>query len=148
MSRKLKIVIPFLIVLVLLSAAIKPETDRYFEILKNLDIFATLFKEVNTHYVDEVNPGTLMKAGIDEMLETLDPYTNYIAADDIESYRILTTGEYSGIGAVVERMDGVSTVVMPYEGFAAHEAGLKAGDEILAINGIQLEGKTQEGFVI
>ena len=78
------------------------------------------------------------------MLQTLDPYTNYIAADDIESYRIMTTGEYSGIGAVVERMDGVSTVVMPYEGFAAYEAGLRAGDEIRAINGISLEGKTRE----
>lgn len=144
MSRKLKILIPSLLAIVLLTAAIKPTTDRYFEILKNLDIFATLFKEVNTHYVDEVNPSTLMKEGIDQMLESLDPYTNYIAADDIESYRIMTTGEYSGIGAVVERMNGVSTIVMPYEGFAANEAGLRAGDEIHAINGVQLEGKTQE----
>lgn len=144
MSRKLKFIIPTLLILVVLTAAVKPSTDRYFEILKNLDIFATLFKEVNTHYVDEVNPSILMKSGIDEMLETLDPYTNYIAADDIESYRIMTTGEYSGIGAVVERMDGISTIVMPYEGFAAHDAGLRAGDQIQAINGIFLEGKTQE----
>lgn len=144
MRRKLKIFIPSLLVLVTLIAATKPYTDRYFEILKNLDIFATLFKEVNTHYVDEINPTTLMQSGIDDMLETLDPYTNYIAADDIESYRIMTTGEYSGIGAVVERMNGVSTVVMPYEGFAASEAGLRAGDEIRAINGINLDGKTQE----
>ena len=144
MRRKLKLLIPSFLILAILVSASKPYTDRYFEILKNLDIFATLFKEVNTHYVDEINPTTLMKAGIDNMLETLDPYTNYIAADDIESYRIMTTGEYSGIGAVVERMDGVSTVVMPYEGFAAHEAGLRAGDEIRAINGISLDGKTQE----
>jgi len=144
MSRKLKILIPSALALIILISASKPYTDRYFEILKNLDIFATLFKEVNTHYVEEVNPTTLMKSGIDQMLETLDPYTNYIAADDIESYRIMTTGEYSGIGAVVERMDGVSTVVMPYEGFAAQEAGLKAGDEIHAINGISLKGKTRE----
>lgn len=144
MSRKLRIIIPALLAFLMLTAAIKPTTDRYFEILKNLDIFATLFKEVNTHYVDEINPNTLIKSGIDEMLETLDPYTNYIAADDIESYRIMTTGEYSGIGAVVERMNGVSTIVMPYEGFAAQAAGLKAGDEIHAINGISLDGKTQE----
>ena len=144
MSRKVKIILPLLAVLVVLTAAVKPSTDRYFEILKNLDIFATLFKEVNTHYVDEINPTTLMKSGIDEMLETLDPYTNYIAADDIETYRMMTTGEYSGIGAVVERKNGVSTVVMPYEGFSAQEAGLRAGDEIHAINGISLEGKTQE----
>ena len=143
MRRKLQILIPSFIALVLLVSATVP-TDRYFEIVKNLDIFATLFKEVNSHYVDEINPATLMKSGIDEMLETLDPYTNYIAADDIESYRIMTTGEYSGIGAIVERMDGISTVVMPYEGFAAYEAGLRAGDEIHAIDGIFLEGKTQE----
>ncbi len=80
-----------------------------------------------------------MKAGIDAMLKSLDPYTNYIAADDIENYRILTTGEYSGIGAVVERKNGVHTIVMPYEGFAAHEASLKAGDEIHKINDIELE---------
>ncbi len=144
MSRKAKIILPLVAAIFVLTAAIKPSTDRYFEILKNLDIFATLFKEVNAHYVDEINPTTLMKSGIDEMLETLDPYTNYIAADDIETYRIMTTGEYSGIGAVVERKNGISTVVMPYEGFAAHEAGLRAGDEIHAINGVPLEGKTQE----
>ncbi|MEQ6167879.1 S41 family peptidase [Ekhidna sp. MALMAid0563] len=144
MSRKVKIILPSILALVLLIAAVNPPTDRYFEILKNLDIFATLFKEVNTHYVDEINPTTLMQAGIDEMLETLDPYTNYIAADDIENYRMMTTGEYSGIGAVVERKNGISTIVMPYEGFAAHDAGLRAGDEIHAINGIPLEGKTQE----
>ncbi|MEO9872561.1 S41 family peptidase [Ekhidna sp.] len=144
MSRKIKIILPSLAVLVLLTAAIKPPTDRYFEILKNLDIFATLFKEVNTHYVDEINPTTLIKSGIDEMLETLDPYTNYIAADDIETYRMMTTGEYSGIGAVVERKNGISTVIMPYEGFAAYDAGLRGGDEIHAINGISLEGKSQE----
>ena len=144
MSRKVKIILPVFIAAIVFTAAIKPPTDRYFEILKNLDIFATLFKEVNTHYVDEINPTTLIKSGIDEMLETLDPYTNYIAADDIETYRMMTTGEYSGIGAVVERKNGVSTVIMPYEGFAAYEAGLRAGDEIHAINGVPLEGKTEE----
>lgn len=131
-------------ILLILTAAIKPASDRYFEILKNLDIFATLFKEVNAHYVDEINPSTLMESGIEDMLGTLDPYTNYIAADDIENYRMMTTGEYSGIGAVVERKNGVSTVIMPYEGFAADIAGLKAGDEIHAINGVSLDGKTQE----
>jgi carboxyl-terminal processing protease len=143
MSKKLRIT-TFILVLIGTIAAVAPPTDRHFEILKNLDIFATLFKEVNTHYVDEINPGTLLKSGIDEMLETLDPYTNYIAADDIETYRIMTTGEYSGIGAVVERKEGISTIVMPYEGFSAHNAGLRAGDEIHAINGTSLEGKSQE----
>lgn len=132
------------LVLLISVAAKFTDTDRYFEIFKNLDIFATLFKEVNTHYVDEVNPSTLIKKGIDEMLGSLDPYTNYIAADDIENYRMLTTGEYSGIGAVVERRNNVHMIIMPYEGFAAHEAGLKAGDEIHKIGGIPLEGKSSE----
>ncbi|MEP5613825.1 MAG: S41 family peptidase [Cyclobacteriaceae bacterium] len=142
--RKKLIIIPLSFVLLVSVAAKFTDTDRYFEIFKNLDIFATLFKEVNTHYVDEVNPSTLIKKGIDEMLGSLDPYTNYIAADDIENYRMLTTGEYSGIGAVVERRNGVHMVVMPYEGFAAHEAGLKAGDEIHKIGGISLEGKSSD----
>ncbi len=142
--RKKLLIIPVSFILLVSVAAKFTDTDRYFEIFKNLDIFATLFKEVNTHYVDEVNPSTLIKKGIDEMLGSLDPYTNYIAADDIETYRMMTTGEYSGIGAIVERRNGVQMVVMPYEGFAAHEAGLKAGDEIHKIGGISLEGKSSE----
>ncbi|NQZ76989.1 MAG: PDZ domain-containing protein [Ekhidna sp.] len=144
MIRKVKILVPIIVGFIVIAAAVKPSSDRYFEILKNLDIFATLFKEVNAHYVDEINPTTLIESGINDMLETLDPYTNYIGADEIETYRMMTTGEYSGIGAIVERKDGISTVIMPYEGFAAEEAGLRAGDEIHAINGIALEGKSQE----
>lgn len=144
MKKKIKYLGIIFIVLSICIAATKPATDRYFEILKNLDIFATLFKEVNQYYVDEINPTTLMKSGIDKMLETLDPYTNYIAADDIENYRMMTTGEYSGIGAIVEQKNGINTIVMPYEGFAAQKAGLNAGDQIHKINGIPLEGKSSE----
>ena len=111
------------------------ENDRYFEIVKNLDIFATLFKEVNSYYVDEINPGQLMRTGIDAMLNSLDPYTDYIPEDDIEDYRTITTGEYGGIGAVVDEKNGISTIVMPYEGYPAFEAGLIAGDQIMKING-------------
>ncbi len=142
--RKKLVFIPLLALLITSVAATLPATDRYFEILKNLDIFATLFKEVNTHYVDEINPSTLIKEGIDDMLASLDPYTNYIAADDIETYQMLTTGEYSGIGAIVEEKNGVNVVVMPYEGFAAYEAGLRPGDEIHKIGGISLEEKSSE----
>ena len=141
MQKKI-IILPLAFVLLVATAFKFTDTDRYFEILKNLDIFVTLFKEVNTHYVDEVNSSTLIKKGIDEMLESLDPYTNYIAADDIETYRMMTTGEYSGIGAVVEKKNGVNMVVMTYKNFAAHEAGLKAGDEIHKIGGVALAGKT------
>ena len=121
-----------------------PSNDRYFQIVKNLDIFATLFKEVNAYYVDEVNPNTLMKTGIDAMLENLDPYTTYIGEDEIEDYLTITTGEYGGIGAVVDRKGGINTIVLPYEGYSAHRAGLKIGDQILKINDVELAGKPSD----
>ncbi|MBP9084417.1 MAG: peptidase S41, partial [Bacteroidia bacterium] len=76
-------------------------TDDYFEISRNMDIFATLFRELNIYYVDEVKPGDLMKKGIDSMLESLDPYTNYIPESEVEDYRFMTTGQYGGIGALI-----------------------------------------------
>lgn len=118
--------------------------ERYFAIVKNLDIFATLFKEVNTYYVDEVNPNELMKVGIDAMLESLDPYTNYIPEDQIEDFRTMTTGQYGGIGAVVGKRNGVNTVLMPYEGFPAFEQGLRIGDVIEKIDGIEVSEKSTD----
>ena len=119
----------------------KTENERYFDIAKNLDIFATLFKEVNTYYVDEVTPGKLVKTGIDAMLKSLDPYTNYISEDDIEDFRTQTTGQYGGIGAVVGKRDGKTIVQLPYEGMPAQKAGLLIGDEILKIDGVVLDKK-------
>ena len=116
--------------------------DQYFAIAKNLDIFATLFKEVNTYYVDEVNPNKLVKVGIDAMLKSLDPYTNYIPEDDIEDYRTMTTGQYGGIGAVIGKRDGRNMVLMPYHGFPAHKSGLKIGDEITKIDDIDVTNKS------
>jgi carboxyl-terminal processing protease len=118
--------------------------DRYFAIVKNLDIFATLFKEVNTYYVDEVNPNELMKVGIDAMLAHLDPYTNYIPEDQIEDFRTLTTGQYGGIGAVIGMRNGVNTVLMPYRGFPAHENGMRIGDVIEKIDGINVAEKSTD----
>ncbi len=118
--------------------------DRLFEIQKSIDIFTTLYREVNMFYVDEVNPSTLMKTGIDAMLSSLDPYTNYIAEDQIENYRTMTTGQYGGIGALVGSRNGKTLIIMPYENLPAHEGGLKIGDEILKIDGISLDGKTSD----
>ncbi len=115
--------------------------EKYFEITKNLDIFATLYKEVNTYYVDEVSPNHLIKTGIDAMLGSLDPYTNYIPEDDIEDYRTMTTGQYGGIGALIGTRNGKNMIIMPYEGFPAHKAGLKIGDEIIQVNGIDVKRK-------
>jgi carboxyl-terminal processing protease len=121
--------------------AFKAPADKYFEITKNLDIFATLYKEVNTYYVDEVDPNQLINTGINSMLESLDPYTNYIPEDDIEDYRTMTTGQYGGIGALIGTRNGKNMIIMPYEGFPAHDAGLKIGDEIIMVDGINVKEK-------
>lgn len=121
-----------------------PVSDRSFDIIKNLDIFISTFKEVNASYVDEINPNKLMRTGINAMLESLDPYTDYIPEDDIEDYMTSTTGEYGGIGALVDKKEGISTVVLVYEGYPAQKAGLVAGDQILKINGIDLSTKSSD----
>jgi carboxyl-terminal processing protease len=115
--------------------------ERYFEVAKNLDIFATLYKEVNSYYVDDVSPNKLMKTGIDAMLSSLDPYTNYIPEDEIEDYRTMTTGQYGGIGAVIGRRNERNMVLMPYENMPANKAGLRIGDELLEVDGINVTKK-------
>ena len=115
--------------------------DNYFEVSKNLDIFATLFRELNMYYVDETNPGDLMKKGIDEMLESLDPYTNYIPESDIEDYRYMTTGQYGGIGALIRQHGDKIMVAEPYEGYPAQKSDLRAGDVIIDVNGTSTKGK-------
>lgn len=115
--------------------------DSYFEVSKNLDIFATLFRELNMYYVDETNPGELMKKGIDDMLGSLDPYTNFIPESEIEDYRYMTTGQYGGIGALVRQQGDYVVISEPYEGFPAQKADLRAGDRLLKINDIDVKGK-------
>ena len=126
----------------LVSFRAASDNERYFEIAKNLDIFATLFKEVNTYYVDEITPARLVKTGIDAMLRSLDPYTNYIPEDDIEDFRTMTTGQYGGIGASVVKRNGKNVVQSAYEGYPAQKAGLLPGDEILDINGVIVDKKS------
>ncbi|MGY3087898.1 carboxyl-terminal processing protease [Hymenobacter sp. UYAg731] len=126
----------------LVSFRAASDNERYFEIAKNLDIFATLFKEVNTYYVDEITPAKLVKTGIDAMLRSLDPYTNYIPEDDIEDFRTMTTGQYGGIGASVVKRNGKTVVQSAYEGYPAQKAGLLPGDEILDINGVVVDKKS------
>lgn len=116
-------------------------SQDYFEVSKNLDIFNTLYRELNIAYVDETKPGQLMKTGIEAMLASLDPYTNYYTENDIEDYRYMTTGEYGGIGALIQDVNNKITVTEPYEGFSAFKGGLRAGDEILEVNGIDVSSK-------
>ncbi len=121
--------------------------DDYFEISKNLDIFTTLFREINLYYVDEVKPGDLMKTGIDAMLESLDPYTNFIPEDDIEDARFMTTGQYGGIGALIRTKDDYIVISEPYEDAPAAKAGLMAGDVILEVEGKSTKGKSTSDVV-
>lgn len=116
--------------------------DNYFELSKNLDIFATLLRDLDTYYVDEIKPGELIKKGIDEMLNSLDPYTEFYAESDIEDYRMMVTGQYGGIGAIIRQKGNMIMVGEPYEGFPAQKAGLMAGDIIMEIDGKPTKGKT------
>ncbi|WP_317170510.1 S41 family peptidase [Flammeovirga aprica] len=109
-----------------------------------MKIFAQLYQEVNTYYVDDVNPSEMMTTGIEAMLATLDPYTNYIPEDKIEDYRTMTTGEYGGLGVVVGNRNGNITVLLPNEGYPAYEAGLQIGDIIEKVDGEDMKGKGTE----
>ena len=111
------------------------QDDKNFRIAKNLDIYYTLFRELNLFYVDDVNPDKLVKTSIDKMLESLDPYTNYISEDEAEDFKFMTTGEYAGIGSLISKQKGKIVIAEPYEGFPAQKGGLKAGDILLEVGG-------------
>jgi carboxyl-terminal processing protease len=116
------------------------KTSKHFEISKNLEIFTDLYKEIQTTYVNDIDPGELMKTGIDAMLESLDPYTVFIPESEMEDVKLLTSGEYGGIGAVVI-CDSVSCYIEePYFDKPAYKAGLRAGDELLEVNGVSTIG--------
>jgi carboxyl-terminal processing protease len=134
--------ISVLAISILAISAFYSPTDKYFEISRNLDIFASLFKEVNAFYVDEVDPKKSIKTGIDAMLASLDPYTNYIPEEDLDAYRTMTTGEYGGIGSLISKIDDKIIITMPNEGFPADNAGIKIGDEIIKINSTNTKGKS------
>lgn len=112
--------------------------ERFFEIARNLDIYATLFKELNRYYVDEINPNRLTKMSIESMLKNLDPYTNFYAEDEIEDYRTMTTGQYTGIGAVISSVKGKNIVFSILDDSPAEKSGLHIGDEIVKIDGVDL----------
>lgn len=118
--------------------------DKYFEIAKNIEIFANVYKEINANYVDETDPSKLMKAGIDAMLNTLDPFTNYISEVQIENYRLAIEGKYNGIGARAKKIGDYVTITEVYKDYPAFKAGLQIGDQVLAVNGLDAKGKDSE----
>lgn len=131
---KKKILIPVIAVGILFTT-VSFKSD-FFEIAKQIEIFTTLFKELNMNYVDETNPAELMDAAIEGMLDDLDPYTKYWTEQEVEDAKINRSGEYSGIGSTVRTKDKVMTIIEPRKGYPADKAGLKAGDQILKIGDI------------
>lgn len=130
-----------LVLLTFISAGfLNTQESKDFRIAKNLDIFFTLFRELNTFYVDEINPEKIIKSGIDNMLKTLDPYTVYYPESDADEFTILTTGKYGGIGSLVRKSGDYTVISEVYKGFPADRAGIKPGDLLKKVDGVSLKG--------
>lgn len=120
------------------------EDNKYFEIIKNLEIFTNAYKEINHGYVDELDPGKLMRSGMDAMLGGLDPFTNYISETDIEGYRYLYDGRYNSVGAEAKQMGDWVVITEIFEDSPAHKSGLKVGDAILTVDGQSAKGRSKD----
>jgi carboxyl-terminal processing protease len=130
------------LLLVAVVFAIPCYAQNDFEIAKNVDIFVSILKELNAKYADEISPGDLTKTAIDAMLKSMDPYTVFYPESQIEDFKMMTTGQYGGIGALIQQQGDYVLISEPYEGSPAQLAGLIAGDKILKINGQSTKGKT------
>lgn len=117
---------------------------KYFEISKNIEIFNNVYKEINTNYVNELDPSKLMRTGVEAMLNSLDPYTNYVSESDMEGYRLITEGKYYGVGASFDKLNDDVLVTEIFEKSPAQKGGLKAGDRIIAVDGKKAGGKSIE----
>jgi carboxyl-terminal processing protease len=120
------------------------DSDYFFKINKSIDIFGRVYKEVSLNYVDEVDPEKFMEAGIDGLLGTLDPYTNFISESESDEVELITTGKYGGIGVTIGVRDGNITVITLMEGYSAQRQGIQPGDHILEIDGKSIVGSKPE----
>ncbi|MCS6929240.1 MAG: S41 family peptidase [Saprospiraceae bacterium] len=120
------------------------EDNKYFEIIKNLEIFTNAYKEINHSYVDELEPGKLMRVCLDAMVGSLDPFTNYISETDIEGYRYLYDGRYNAVGLEAKKMGDWVVVTELLEDSPAHKAGLRVGDVITSVSGQNAKGRSAE----
>jgi carboxyl-terminal processing protease len=136
-----KIVLLSLLISFFIFNANSQQDDRHFEVSKNLNIFNSIFKELNLFYVDSIQSKDLIELGVRSMLRSLDPYTEYIPEDKMPEFKFMITGEYAGIGAIIVYRDGKILIVDPYEGMPAANNGLRVGDELLEIDGVSMEGK-------
>lgn len=132
--NKITLLLASLMVVLVLLISFNPKNDKLFSIAKNLDIFASLVRELDSYYVDEIDPDELVSVGINAMLEELDPYTEYIPEENSDEFRMMTTGEYGGVGALIGNRTGINMILMPYKGFPAQVGGLRIGDAILKID--------------
>lgn len=139
-SGKLIIFVSLILITGLSTGFLISQETRDFRIAKNLDIFFTLFREINTFYVDEIDPDKVVKTGIDNMLKTLDPYTVYYPESDVDEFTFMTTGKYGGIGSLVRGGGDYVVISEIYKGFPADLAGIKAGDILKRVDGISLKG--------
>ncbi len=138
-SRIIKIVFVVVLAIGTMSFA-----DEYFEISKNIDVFSALFKEVNTYYVDDVEPSKLMRSCIDGMLKTLDPFTNYFSGSQVEAAKIQQGGKFGGLGIEIEMMNGYPVIISVTQNQPADNSGLKVGDIIKSISGLSTKDKKKE----
>jgi carboxyl-terminal processing protease len=127
-----------LLVVGLAGFATSPDNDYFLKINKGIDVFGRVYKEITANYVDEVDPEKFMQAGIDGMLGTLDPYTNYIDQEEGDEVDLLTSGKYGGIGVTIGQRDGAIQVITVMDGYSAQRAGIVPGDKILEVDGITI----------
>ena len=140
--KSVKFLLPLLIFTGVFSYSFR---EDLFQASKNLDIFSALYKELNISYVDEVNSSHLMETGIDAMLNSLDPYTEFVPESEIEDYKMkYVSTQYGGIGTITFSREGRIIVSETLEGFPAQKADIRAGDELVEINGVNLKGKNYD----
>jgi len=121
-----------------------PQDDYFFKVSKSLDIFGRVYKEIAVNYVDEVDPEKFMESGIDGMLETLDPYTNFINESEGDEVELITTGTYGGIGVTIGVRDNYITVITLMDGYSAQRQGIMPGDKIIEVEGKDVVGTKPE----
>lgn len=144
MKRNFTLTLMTILVLAFVCGAAWMGFSKYFEITRNIEIFSNVYKEINANYVDQTDPSRLMKTGIDAMLKSLDPFTNYISEAQIENYRLAIEGKYNGIGAKARKIGEYVTITEIYQDYPAHKAGLRIGDQVLSVNGLDAKGKESE----
>lgn len=133
----------FFSALLLISLGTKAQSNG-FEVIKSLELMDQIYENLELYFVDELQPGKLSKVAIDAMLKELDPYTVYYHESNIEDYRLMTTGQYGGIGALIKKVDDYTFISEPYEANPAQKSGLMAGDKILEIDGKTMFKKTTD----